>query len=126
ESSFHQSGLPCPNRLVESASPMVVTKLLVESDLVAILPRDVAAQYSACGLITELPVELACDMDPYGVITRKGWLLSPAALRDAAPGACHENSRAAGVAARRADGHRDSRAHPAARTARHPHDRGDA
>jgi len=79
ESSFHQSGLPCPNRLVESASPMVVTKLLVESDLVAILPCDVAAQYIACGMITELPVELACDMEPYGVITRKGWLLSPAA-----------------------------------------------
>ena len=79
ESSFRHSGLPCPNHLVETASPMVVTRLLVESDLVAILPRDVAAQYSACGLITELPVELACDMDPYGVITRKGWLLSPAA-----------------------------------------------
>jgi len=79
ESSFRQSGLPCPNRLVESAAPMVVTKMLVESDFIGILPRDVAQPYLACGAISELPIELGRDMDPYGVITRKGWLLSPAA-----------------------------------------------
>jgi len=49
-----------------------------------------------------------------------------AAGRGALRGARRENPRAAGVAARWADGHGDSRAYAAARIARHPHDRRDA
>jgi DNA-binding transcriptional LysR family regulator len=79
ELMFRESGLDCPNRLVETASPMVVTKLLGESDFVALLPCDVAEYYAGCGLVRELPIGLPCNMDPFGVITRKGWLLSPAA-----------------------------------------------
>jgi DNA-binding transcriptional LysR family regulator len=77
---FRESGLECPNRLVETASPLVVTKLLGESDFVAVLPCDVAEYFTGCGLIRELPIGLPCNnLDAYGVITRKGWLLSPAA-----------------------------------------------
>lgn len=79
ELMFRQAGLECPGRLIETASPMVVTKLLDETDLIAVLPRDVAAHYTACGLVAEMPIDLDCNMEPYGVITRKGWLLSPAA-----------------------------------------------
>lgn len=79
ELMFREAGLDCPNRLVETASPMVVTKSLEESDFVAVLPCDVAEYYAGCGLIRELPIELPCNMDPFGVITRHGWLLSPAA-----------------------------------------------
>ena len=79
ELMFREAGLECPNRLVETASPMVVTKLLGESDFVAVLPRDVAEYYAGCGLIRELPIGLPCNMDPFAVITCKGRLLSPAA-----------------------------------------------
>jgi DNA-binding transcriptional LysR family regulator len=76
---FRESGLECPNRLVETASPMVVTKMLAETDFVAVLPGDVADYYSGCGLVSRLPIALSCALEPFGVITRKGWLLSPAA-----------------------------------------------
>jgi DNA-binding transcriptional LysR family regulator len=79
EMMFRESGLECPGRLVETASPMVVTRLLEETDFVAVLPRDVADYYTGCALIAGLPIELACEADPFGVISRKGWLLSPAA-----------------------------------------------
>jgi DNA-binding transcriptional LysR family regulator len=79
EMMFRQAGLECPTRLVETASPMVVTKLLGDTDFVAVLPCEVAAHYAACGLVAELPISLPCAMEPYGVVTRKGWLLSPAA-----------------------------------------------
>ena len=79
EMMFRHAGLECPTRLVETASPMVVAQLLADTDFVAVLPCDVAAHYTTCGLIAELPITLSCDMEPYGLITRKGWSLSPAA-----------------------------------------------
>jgi DNA-binding transcriptional LysR family regulator len=77
---FRHAGLDSPGRLIETDSPMVVTRMLEDTDSIALLSREVAAYYAGCGLVAELPVELSCDMDPYGVITRKAWLLSPAAL----------------------------------------------
>jgi DNA-binding transcriptional LysR family regulator len=77
---FREAGLDMPNQLIETVSPMVMTKLLEETDFIAVLSRDVAEYYSACGLVSILPIKLTCDMDSFGVITRKGWLLSPAAL----------------------------------------------
>jgi DNA-binding transcriptional LysR family regulator len=79
EMMFRESGLECPNRLVETASPMVAAKLLGDTDFVAVLPRDVADHYAAGGFLAELPIKLIANMDPFGVITRKAWLLSPAA-----------------------------------------------
>jgi len=80
ESMFRQAGLDCPVRLVETDSPMVLTRLLEDSDFVAILPGEVGDYYATRGLLAELPLVLSCDMDPYGLVTRKGLLLSPAAL----------------------------------------------
>jgi DNA-binding transcriptional LysR family regulator len=80
ELMFREAGLECPARLIETDAPMVITRLLEETDFVAVLSRDVADYYASCGLIAELPIGLPCTMDPFGVITRKGWLLSPAAL----------------------------------------------
>jgi hypothetical protein len=39
----------------------------------------VAEYYAAFGLISIRPVPLSCNMDSLGIITRKDWLLSPAA-----------------------------------------------
>jgi DNA-binding transcriptional LysR family regulator len=79
ELMFREAGLACPGRMLETTSPMVVTKMLGDTDFVAVLPRDVADYYLRCGLVAELSLGLPCRMDPFGVITRKGWLLSPAA-----------------------------------------------
>jgi len=58
---------------------MVVTRLLEETNHLAVLARDVAEYYAACGLISIVPAALSCNMDSFGIITRKDWLLSPAA-----------------------------------------------
>jgi DNA-binding transcriptional LysR family regulator len=79
ELMFRESRLASPSRLIETVSPMVATKLLAQSDFLAVLPRDVAQCYTGCGLVAEVPIGFAFNMDPFGVITRKGWLLSPAA-----------------------------------------------
>jgi DNA-binding transcriptional LysR family regulator len=79
ELMFREAGSDCPARLLETNSPMVVTKMLEQTDFIAVLPHDVAEYYVNCGLVAELAIQLPCRMDPFGVITRKGWLLSPAA-----------------------------------------------
>lgn len=80
EHMFRNAGLECPHRLIETDSPMVTTRLLEETEFIGLLSRDVGDYYANCGLIAELPIRLACELDAFGVITRKGWLLSPAAL----------------------------------------------
>jgi DNA-binding transcriptional LysR family regulator len=79
ELMFRASGLKCPTRLIEADSSMVTARLLAESEFIAAMPRDVAEHYVASGPICELPIRLSCNLDTYGVITRKGWLLSAAA-----------------------------------------------
>lgn len=76
---FREAGFDAPKRVIETISPMVVTRLLEETDFIAVLPVDVAQYYASCDLIAKLNVTLSCSMESYGVITRKGWLLSPAA-----------------------------------------------
>jgi DNA-binding transcriptional LysR family regulator len=76
---FREAGLPCPIRLIEAVSPMAITRLLEETNHLAVLARDVVDYYAASGLIAKLPLQLSCNMDSYGLVTRKGWLLSPAA-----------------------------------------------
>jgi DNA-binding transcriptional LysR family regulator len=77
---FRERGLVCPGRLVETDSPMIVTRLLQETDFLAVLPRSLARYYVDFGLIGDVPLELPCSLGPFGVIARKGWLQSPAAL----------------------------------------------
>ena len=95
ESMFRDAGLVCPTRLIETVSSMVATKILADSDFIALLSREVADYYAGHGLVTILPVKLACEMDAFGMITRKGWLLSPAAqlMREALEDAAVQESR---------------------------------
>jgi DNA-binding transcriptional LysR family regulator len=80
ELMFRQAGLDCPTRLVETDSPMVMSRMLEDTDFIAVLSREVCDYCAGRDLVAELPVDLPCDADPYGIITRKGWLPSPAAL----------------------------------------------
>jgi DNA-binding transcriptional LysR family regulator len=76
---FLNASLPVPQKLIETASLMVAVSLLENGDFIATFPREVAEHYSSRGLLSIFPIKLSCDMDAYGTITRKGWLLSPAA-----------------------------------------------
>jgi len=76
---FREVSCSSPTQIIEAVSPMVVTRLLEETNFLAVLAKDMAEYYAGCGLISILDVPLSCNMDSFGIITRKDWLLSPAA-----------------------------------------------
>jgi DNA-binding transcriptional LysR family regulator len=76
---FREAGCSSPSQVIEADSPLVVTRLLEETNYLAVLAKDVAEYYAARGVVSILAVPLSCNMDSFGIITRKNWLLSPAA-----------------------------------------------
>lgn len=79
EMMFHDAGLSTPKQLIESAALIFITKMLQQSDFIAIVPADVGRYYASYGMLATLPIQLSCTMDAFGIITRKDWLLSPGA-----------------------------------------------
>jgi DNA-binding transcriptional LysR family regulator len=78
---WRHAGLEGPQVLVESASLLFITKMLQESDFIAVVASDIAHYYSNYGLVSILPIQLQCEMEAYGLILRKDRLLSPAASK---------------------------------------------
>jgi DNA-binding transcriptional LysR family regulator len=82
--------------IIETASILAATSLIEGTDMISVVPRDVAQHYANYGLIRIVPVELPIAMANLGIITRKTKDLSPAAkaflaclretVRDAKPG----------------------------------------
>jgi DNA-binding transcriptional LysR family regulator len=79
ELMFHEAGLAPPTQIIETAALLFVTKMLQQSDFISVVPTDVARYYGQYGMLAILPIQLSCSMDSFGIITRTGWLLSPAA-----------------------------------------------
>jgi DNA-binding transcriptional LysR family regulator len=79
ELMFQEAGLAIPPQLIETSSLLFTTKMLQQSDFIAVVPTDVARYYASYGMVAMLPIQLSCTMDAFGIITRKEWLLSPAA-----------------------------------------------
>jgi DNA-binding transcriptional LysR family regulator len=79
EIMFQQAGYKCPTQLIETSSLLFLTKMLQQSDFIAVVPTDVARYYASYGIVAVLPIQLSCTMDNFGIITRTDWLLSPAA-----------------------------------------------
>jgi DNA-binding transcriptional LysR family regulator len=79
ELMFQEAGLGIPPHLIETSSLLFITKMLQQSDYVAVVPTDVARYYASFGMVAMLRIQLSCDMDAFGIIMRKDWLLSPAA-----------------------------------------------
>lgn len=76
---YQEEGLQAPSNVVETASQMFTTKMLQQSDMLSVVATDVARYYADHGLLAILPLTLACQMDAFGIITRRDRLLSPAA-----------------------------------------------
>jgi DNA-binding transcriptional LysR family regulator len=76
---FQEAGLDLPRRLIETSSVLFLTKMLQQSDFIAVVPTEVARYYASYGMVAILPIQLSCSMDAFGIILRKDWLLSPAA-----------------------------------------------
>ena len=79
ETAFFDAGLDPPNCAVQSVSLLTNRRLLLDSDLIGVWPRGVAADELAQGRLVALPVRVADILWPVGVSTRKHVRLSPAA-----------------------------------------------
>jgi DNA-binding transcriptional LysR family regulator len=79
ELMFQEQGMDAPANVVETTALLFITRMLQQSDMLAVLSTDVARYYAQHGLIAPLPIQLACTMDAFGIISRTDRLPSPAA-----------------------------------------------
>ena len=79
ELMFQELGLRAPVNLIETGALLFTGKMLQQSDMLSVLATDVARYYEAHGLMAILPIALPCQMEAFGIITRRDRLLSPAA-----------------------------------------------
>ncbi|MBN3793094.1 LysR substrate-binding domain-containing protein, partial [Burkholderia sp. Ac-20353] len=90
ELMFQRASLAPPANVVETAALLFITRVLEQSDMIAVLAEEVARYYTGHGIVATLPLEMDCRMDDFGLITRTDRLYSPAvsvmvdALRTAA------------------------------------------
>ena len=76
---FQEIGLRTPVNLIETGALLFTSKMLQKSDMLSVLATDVAHYYAEHGLMSVLPIDLPCQMEAFGIITRRDRLLSPAA-----------------------------------------------
>lgn len=76
---FQQEGLSPPINTVETSALLFTTRMLQQSDMIAVLATEVASYYASHGLLNILPMDMPCHMDAFGLITRTDRLLSPGA-----------------------------------------------
>ena len=79
ELMFQDESLAPPLNVLESSALLFITRMLQQSDMIAVIAADVARYYAAHGMVSVLPLAMPCHMDMYGIITRTDRLLSPAA-----------------------------------------------
>lgn len=79
ELMFHEAGLTPPSDVIETAALLFTTRMLQQSDMLCVMATEVARYYAAHGIVTIVPLAMACQMDDFGLITRTDRLLSPGA-----------------------------------------------
>ena len=89
DAAFRQAGVDPPSRLVESVSILTNAALLQQTDMLGVMPVNVARHYTGAGALAVLDVVLPPPSGPVGTITRAGAVSNPVleqllqALRDA-------------------------------------------
>jgi DNA-binding transcriptional LysR family regulator len=69
ESALQAGGMVQALDIVETASILATTAMLEASDMIAVVPNDVAEHYARYGMVTLLPVELPISMAHIGLMT---------------------------------------------------------
>lgn len=70
DAAFRQQGVEPPSRLVESMSIVTNKALLEGSDMLGVMPRNVARNFELAGDLAMLAVDLPPPSGPVGIITR--------------------------------------------------------
>lgn len=79
EMMFRRAGLKPPANVIDTSAPLIITSLLQQTDFLHVMPVEIARYYAQYGMLTILPVDLPCNMDSFGIITRTNQLQSPGA-----------------------------------------------
>ncbi len=79
EEEFRMLQAPSPKGAIETASILITTNLIAESDMIGVLPKSIADTYDKHGLLKVLPCHIQHKMESFGSITRKDRPLSEAA-----------------------------------------------
>jgi DNA-binding transcriptional LysR family regulator len=67
--------------IVETASILATTSMVEASDMISVVPYDVALHYANHGMVSILPVKLPISMINLGIVTNKAKPLAPAVLK---------------------------------------------
>jgi DNA-binding transcriptional LysR family regulator len=70
DAAFRQGGVEPPAQLIESMSILTNTTLLQESDMLGVMPQNIARHYGKSGALAVLKVPLPLPSGPVGIITR--------------------------------------------------------
>jgi DNA-binding transcriptional LysR family regulator len=78
ELEFMEAGVAVPINILETSSMLLTSSLLRQSDMLAVMPTLVARHYEERKILGIVPIKFRRRLASYGVITRKGRILSPA------------------------------------------------
>ncbi len=78
DAAFRRQGVEPPVHLVESMSILTNATLLKDSDMLGVMPRNVARHYARAGAIDVLPIAVPPPSGPVGIITRSEGASQPA------------------------------------------------
>jgi DNA-binding transcriptional LysR family regulator len=78
EQALQEASMAPPPDILETSSILATTALLQSTDMISVVPLDVAQHYANHGMLAILPVELPITMAKLGMLTRKEKELSPA------------------------------------------------
>lgn len=80
ETALRQAKMASPLDVVETTSLIAVTALIEASDMISVVPHDVALHYAKYGMVAVLDVDLPMSMVNLGVITKRTRIFSPAVM----------------------------------------------
>jgi DNA-binding transcriptional LysR family regulator len=81
ERELMEEGLDMPLYPLEASSTFVTVLMLNEDpELVALVSRETADFFAEKGILTILPIHIKARTEPYELVTRKGYVLAPAAM----------------------------------------------
>lgn len=78
ESALTQAGMIDALDIVETASILAATAMMETSDMISVVPNDVAQYYARYAMVSVLPVELPVSMVNLGLLTRRSRPMSAA------------------------------------------------
>ena len=78
DNAFHKVNLPVPRNAIESVSVLTNRTLLIETDMIAVMPYEVVKTYEEVGQMKRLPIRLKADLGPVGYTVRADSELTPA------------------------------------------------